>query len=273
MFHTDEFAKQEALRAEFGVGNAHLVWIMAMYLDEPDPRQLAIDALTDQPNDKKLDLLYLDRDERKVVFAQGYFAIKAGGAAPANKASDLNTAAAWLLSGDLSKVPEDLADTIRECRAAIDQGEIDEIELLYVHNLAESKNVKDELETVRRHLEKGYAKQGIQVSEKELGLEECERLFVARESGILVKDELLVPADVLFEEVGPNWKAAVISLPAMWLYQQFHKHQQALFSANYRGFLGVSKRRKINVSIKQTAESNPKDFWVFNNGITLLTLE
>jgi len=272
MLHIDDFAKQTALQAEFGLGNAHLVWIMAMYLDEPDPRQLAINALTDQPNDKKLDFLYLDRDERRIVFAQGCFSNKTGGTASANKASDLNTAAAWLLSGDLTKVPEDLADTIRECRAAIDQGEIEQIELLYVHNLAESKNVKDELETAKRYLEKGFAKQNVQVSEKELGLEECERLFVARESGILIREELLVPASVLFEEAGPNWNAAVVSLPAVWLYDHFHRYQQALFSANYRGFLGISKRRKINVSIKQTAESSPQDFWVFNNGITLLTL-
>lgn len=273
MLHINEFAKQTELQAEFGP-NAHLVWIMAMYLDEPDPRQLAVDALTDQPNDKKLDLLYLDRDERRIVFAQGYFAIKVGGgAAPANKASDLNTAAAWLLSGDLTKIPEDLADTIRECRAAIDANEIDAIELVYVHNLAESKNVKDELETAKNHLAKGFAAQNIQVSEKELGLEECERLFIARESGILVKEEMTVPAPVLFEETGPKWRAAVVSLPATWLFETFSKYQQELFSANYRGFLGVSKRRKINASIKQTAESSPQDFWVFNNGITILALD
>lgn len=272
MFHSEEFEKQAELHARFGKGNAHLVWVMSMYLDEPDPEQLGVDCLTDQPNDKKLDFIYLDRDDRRVVFAQGYCTDKNGGAAPANKASDLNTAAAWLVSGDLSKVPVDLADSIRECRTAIEQGDVDQVELLYVHNMMESKNVRDELDTARKHLEKGLADFEIQVSSKEVGLEECERLFVARESGILVKEDVTVPSAISFEEAGPNWRAGIISLPASWLFEQFHKYGQPLFSANYRGFLGVSKRRKINAAIRQTAENSPLDFWVFNNGITLLTL-
>jgi hypothetical protein len=273
MLHSDEFEKQTDLHARFGKGNAHLVWVMSMYLDEPDPEQLGVDCLTDQPNDKKLDFIYLDRDDRRVVFAQGYFTDKNGGAAPANKASDLNTAAAWLVSGDLSKVPADLADSIRECRTAIDQGNVDQVELLYVHNMTESKNVRDELDTARKHLEKGLVVFEIQVSSKEIGLEECERLFVARESGILVKEDLTVPSAISFEEAGPNWRAGIISLPASWLFEQFHMYGQPLFSANYRGFLGVTKRRKINAAIKLTAENSPLDFWVFNNGITLLTLD
>lgn len=272
MLHLDAFNGETKLHAQFGRGNAHLVWVMSMYLDEPDPRQLGVDCLTDQPNDKKLDFVYLDADARRIVFAQGYCAEKLGGAAPSNKASDLNTAAAWLLSGDLTNVPSALADIIRDCRASIERDEIDQMELVYVHNLAESKNVREELETARRHLGSGLEALGIQVTAKEIGLEECERLFIARESSILVKDEISVPAKVLFEEAGPQWRAAVVSLPASWLFEQFHRYGQPLFSANYRGFLGVSKRRKINSAIKQTAESTPEDFWVFNNGITLLTL-
>lgn len=271
--HLAEFKQQEALIKQFGEGNAHLIWVMSMYLDEPDAKVLGVDCLTDQPNDKKLDFIFLDSEDRRLVFAQGYYSEKNGGSAPANKASDLNTAAAWLISGDLDKVPEALADTIRSCRSSLEAGEVDSIELLYVHNLSESKNVREELETARSHLEKGLGKAEIQIATKEIGIEECERLFVAKESGILVKDEILIPSDIKFEESGKTWKAAIVSLPASWLYDQFQKFGQPLFSANYRGFLGVSKRRKINAAIKQTAEGTPDDFWVYNNGITLLTLD
>ncbi|MBF0476256.1 MAG: AIPR family protein, partial [Deltaproteobacteria bacterium] len=34
----------------------------------------------------------------------------------------------------------------------------------------------------------------------------------------------------------------------------------------------MAKRRKINSAIRSTVETRPSDFWVFNNGITLLTL-
>ena len=154
----------------FGEGNAHLVWVMSMYLDVPDSMQLGIDSLTDGPNDKKLDFLHLDADNRRIVFVQGYYSSKKGAEAPANKASDLNTAAAWLLSGDVAKLSTTLADSIRLCRQALDAGEIDEVELLYVHNLLESKAVQHELDTAKAHLEKGLSKLDIQISAKEIGL-------------------------------------------------------------------------------------------------------
>lgn len=270
--HLDAFNKQVTLTDTFGFGNAHLVWVMSMYLDVPDSMQLGVDSLTDGPNDKKLDFLYLDTDNRRIVFVQGYFSSKKGNEAPANKASDLNTAAAWLLSGDVAKLPSGLADSIRSCRQALDAGEVDEIELLYVHNLVESKAVQHELDTAKAHLVKGLVKLDIQIVAKEVGLRECEKLYLAKESAIVVLDEILLPATVAFEEKGPNWNAAITTLPGTWLGAQFQKYGTQLFSANYRGFLGVSKRRKINSGIKQTAESRPEDFWVYNNGVTILTL-
>lgn len=270
--HLDAFAKQSELVDTFGSGNAHLVWVMSMYLDVPDPIQLGIDSLTDGPNDKKLDFLHLDSDNRRIVFAQGYCAVKKNGEAPANKASDLNTAAAWLISGDVTKLPPALADAIRSCRLALDAGEIDEVELLYVHNLVESKAVQHELDTAKAHLSKGLNKLDIQVSAKEIGLRECEKLFLAKESAIVVLDEIALPAAIAFEEKGPNWDAAITTVSGPWLSAQFQKYGTQLFSANYRGFLGVSKRRKINSGIRQTAETKPEDFWVYNNGVTILTL-
>jgi hypothetical protein len=270
--HLNNFSKQEPLIRSFEEGNAHLVWVMSMYLDVPDSMQLGIDSLTDGPNDKKLDFLHLDSDNRRIVFVQGYYSSKKGGEAPANKASDLNTAAAWLLSGDVAKLSTTLADSIRLCRQALDAGEIDEVELLYVHNLLESKSVQHELDTARAYLERGLSKLDIQISAKEIGLKECEKLYLAKESAIVVLDEILLPAAIGFEESGPNWNAAITTVPGTWLGSQYKKYGTQLFSANYRGFLGASKRRKINSGIQRTAESRPEDFWVFNNGVTILTL-
>ena len=119
---------------------------------------------------------------------------------------------------------------------------------------------------------KGLNKLDIQVSTKEIGLRECEKLFLAKESAIVVLDEISLPAPISFEENGPNWNAAITTVSGPWLSAQFQKYGTQLFSANYRGFLGVSKRRKINSGIRQTAETKPEDFWVYNNGVTILTL-
>ena len=80
------------------------------------------------------------------------------------------------------------------------------------------------------------------------------------------------PALPHYQVSGPKWTALIMTVPGNWLHELFLKYGDRLFSANYRGFLGITKRRRINTQIRSSAESQGKDFWVFNNGITLLTL-
>jgi hypothetical protein len=68
-----------------------------------------------------------------------------------------------------------------------------------------------------------------------------------------------------------NWEAYVTAIPAKFLYTQYRKHKARLFSANVRDYLGSRKTdANINYGIKRTAAENPGDFWVYNNGLTLL---
>jgi hypothetical protein len=236
---------------------------------------LASEALTDGHDDKKIDFIYLDRDGKRVVFAQGYYTQNTGKtSAPSNKASDLNTAAAWLLSGDLSVVPEPLRPIIAECRTAIDEGEVESVELIYTHNLPESVNANRELQTAAEQMKKALGdSSAIRVISREVGRSTIDHLFASQDSHIGVKDEILCPTKPWAIEQGPKWEASVLSVPGTWLHGLFGKYGDTLFSANYRGFLGISKRRRINTGIRQSAEAKPQDFWVFNNGITLLTLD
>lgn len=87
-----------------------------------------------------------------------------------------------------------------------------------------------------------------------------------------MRDAVTCPAKIQFSEEGPSWKSAILSVPGTWLRDIFNKYGDDLFSANYRGFLGITKRRKINTGIRQSAEGDPNNFWVYNNGITVLTL-
>ncbi len=80
--------------------NARLIFAMMLKFDEIDPHSLAAECLTDKKGDKKIDFVRYDSETGRITLAQGYMAKdwkKTN--APANKASDLNTAVGWLLSG------------------------------------------------------------------------------------------------------------------------------------------------------------------------------
>ena len=257
-----------------GVGNAYLCWAIALYLDYSDVEQLATDSLTDHSNDKKIDFIRLDLDSKKIVFAQGVYYQKTFDTAGSNKASDLNTASAWLVSGDLEDVPDKLKAIIIDCRKAINNGDIEQIDILFVHNRSEAKNAFKEIETVANHLKKSLPSElNINTLARELGIETLERLYSTQESSIIVQESIECPAKIQFMEEGPNWKSAILSVSGAWLRDLFQRHSDDLFSANYRGFLGITQRRKINTGIRQSAETDSKNFWVYNNGITILTRE
>ncbi|HLY44771.1 MAG TPA: hypothetical protein VKQ73_04275 [Stellaceae bacterium] len=206
MAYLDVFRTKTALIKQLGEDKAHLAWVLALYLEEPDVEALASEAITDGHNDKKLDAIYLDRDGKRIVLAQGFFAQRARDSAPANKASDLNTGVAWLISGDVELVPDALKPAIEDCRGAIEDGDIDNIDLLYVHNLPESVNVTRELQTVAEHFRTALGDGAITITSRELGSSTIDHLFTTQESHIDVKDETLCPAQVAFTETGPKWR-------------------------------------------------------------------
>ena len=84
-------------------------------------------------------------------------------------------------------------------------------------------------------------------------------------------DSIQFPFQFFANQTGDNWEAELSVVDGTWLNSLFKKYGEDLFSANYRGFLGASARKKINNVIKSSAENAPKDFWAYNNGITILT--
>lgn len=274
MHHQTEFEKHTALKTKYG-SNAYMLWVLGLYLDEPDLDALAARSLTDGSNDKCLDFIEIDKTGQKIVVAQGYFSDKIADKAPAKKASDLTIAASWLAHGDENS--QTLNDRVRaralECRAALGAEEIDQVELLYIHNRPESINSQEELDTCALTAQKLFDEYEIPVVCKELGLGEIETLYRERSSQILVDDHITIDGSQMGSHKTQDWDAYLYTVKGSWLRELFKSYDDRLFSANYRGFLGINKRKKINSSIKSTAERQPTDFWVFNNGITLLTKE
>jgi hypothetical protein len=240
-----------------------------------DPRVAAAESITGGNDDKKCDVVYLDRERGVAVVAQCYQATTARASAPANKASDLNTAVAWLLTADLAAVPEGLRPRAEELREALQSGDISELHIWYVHNLPESANVKAELnvaeDAARRHLQDSRS---VTVFAREVGTATFSELYDASDRPIAVTEEFDLKIPDAIEVASGNWSSVLTVVPGRWLFDLFQDHREDLFSANVRDYLGSrASDANINNGIKSTASDSPEDFFIYNNGVTALVLD
>jgi hypothetical protein len=272
---------EEALRQrtdldQYGAAKRTL-FALQMTLDIEDIHSVAATALTDGPDDKSCDVVFIDRDSRSAILAQGY---ESGNPAklqaPLGKASTLHQAVNWLF-GSLHEeaVPERLQSAWRELHDALAEGAIDSIEIWFVHNLPENHQIEEELSAVAKAahgiISSRYPSVSVDFVGKELGRGSLLDRYKGSLTPILVTDEFTVEVEGSFVEKGDNWTALCTSVPASWLRQIFGTHQERLFSANIRGYLG-SRRSKDNINngIRTTASEAPKRFWAYNNGITAI---
>jgi AIPR protein len=243
-----------------------------------DIQTIATEAITGGGDDKKCDVLYVDKERQLAVIAQCYISSSPRQAAPASKASDLNTAITWLLTSDLLRLPEALKGRTDELRAAIEAGEIKQLYIWYVHNLPCSKNVGDELRTVEQTAKVALAQysngQDIVIFSEEIGEEQLTRLYTQAERTVIVTAEIetTVPDAIEVREV--DWTSVITTVRGSWLYELYHTYGTDLFSANLRAYLGSRESESnINNGIKTTASEQPSNFYVYNNGITALVLD
>lgn len=255
--------------------NAIGLFALALRFGLEDLETVAAESLTDGSDDKKVDLVYIERDESVAVIAQCHKSSKARASAPANKASDLNTAVAWLLQRSIDDLPERLRSTAAELRECLIDGSVSDLHVWYVHNLQESTNVHNELLTVENSLalalKSAFPGKEIGTQVLEVGNAKLDEWYADTQSPILVTDTFTIPIPEGFQMKAANWNAYVTAIPAKFLYTQYRKHKARLFSANVRDYLGSRKTdANINYGIKRTADESPSDFWVYNNGLTLL---
>jgi len=256
--------------------NALGLFALALRFGVDDLITVAANSITDGSDDKKCDIIHIDKDEQIAVIAQCYY--NSSGtkpSAPSNKASDLNTAISWLLQRPINELPERLRPAALELRECITDGSINEIHIWYVHNLLESENVRQELVTVEHTadsiLQNHFPEKKISASAKEVGITILEEWYNDTQSPILVSEKIDFSIPDGFEVQGAKWKAFVTVMPGRLLHKLYKQHGAKLFSANVRDYLGSRQSdANINNSIKHSATDAPTNFWVYNNGLTIL---
>ena len=263
--------QSEAVLQPYG-NNALPLFAVGLHLGIEDFASFAVNSLTDSPDDKKADIIYINEADGIACVAQGTTAGDWGKpAAPANKASDLNTAVAWLLKQPVDEIPATIRGHAKLLREGLSQRTITKLVFAYAHNAYESTNVENELQATQR-LVRGLAiSQRCDVEVVELGLRAIEALHLTSLGSIQVTDEIQFPATQCLREEGTGWEAFVISINGARLFDLYEEHRNALFSANLRDFLGArSATKNVNNTIKTTAESESEVFYIFNNGITIV---
>lgn len=272
-------AWEDAYRARFtgsNFGNDAIgLFALGLQFSIEDLDAVGAEVIAGGNNDKKCDIFYLDKEEGRCVIAQCYLSQKSRASAPANKASDLNTAITWLLNTPIKSVPKELQANAQELRQSIKSGELNELCIWYVHNCPESKNVSDELSAVEHaagiavhHLN---ANQSVRVLAREFGNKQFTRLYKASGSPILVTDNINTTVKGGYSIEGNDWAAYQTFVPGSLIFDWYSKWSTDLFSANVRDYLGSRESdANINNSIKDTAVESPENFWVYNNGITAL---
>lgn len=238
------------------------------------------DSLTDGHHDKKVDFCHIDAGRALVV--QGYHAQQWGKTqAPANKAEELELAMSWLLHSGSGNMPDVVRSKAEDLQNSIRNGDIARVDLCYVHNCHESDAVRDSLNKVEEAVKRGiklgrHPIRDVSVHGHEIGLETVRKLLAERDAPFLVGEKIKIPnigTGIIEERNGEaGWRALVMSVPADWVRKQFKQWGSHLFASNVRDYLGASgAKMDINSKIKQTAASDPRNFWAFNNGITALT--
>jgi hypothetical protein len=261
--------------------NALAIFALSLYLMIEDVDEFAANAITEDSNDKKADIFYLDLNEKRAVIAQNYFAVNWGKfSAIEQKASDLNTAITWLLTASEDDIPIPLKPKATDLRRALKDGDIKQIDILYIHNCYESPNVGDAMKAVESTARLAVdaivapTEYPVSITSIELGLRKIDELYKGRQTEILVDTWLELQVSGYVEEWSSGWKAILTTVPGDWIFDLYTQHETRLFSANYRDYLGsVQRKGNINRQITETASSEPQNFWVYNNGITALTDE
>ena len=142
------------------------------------------------------------------------------------------------LAGELDELPETLRGAAEEVRDALTDGEVRELQLWYVHNCHESKNVGDELaqalKTADGIIKRDFPGIDVDVSAVEIGRASLEEEYARRQAPILVSDEFTFEVPGGFEIVAKDWRAFSTAVQVADLRKLWTAHKTRLMSPNIR---------------------------------------
>ncbi|EMF7615677.1 AIPR family protein [Providencia stuartii] len=281
-FTDSSFVNALTKRADLEIFNENkgAVFALELFFSLDDPINILTPAITGGSDDAKIDVLFVSRELSSVILIQAYEAQTFKPTAKGNKGTDLSYALGVLLTADENDIPEGIRPHVLDARDAFQSGQISTLHVWFLHNCPESKQIQQQMtpcfESSKEQLKK-YELDGhkINLSLKEVGLETLDSIYESSTQPITINDEIIFPSPREgFYKSENSWQAFITTISGEWIAELYKKHASTqLFSANVRQFMGANNKdndKIINAGIQLSAKENPKNFLVYNNGITAL---
>jgi len=234
-----------------------------------DQRQ-AKDAVTDGPNDKQIDAVYIDEDEQKIYILQGKYYL--GDTIDATPVREV--VSSWSLFKDLPKLQENANEKLKEKIAEIAVALEDDsycvcFELITTSSFTESaqKDIDSFQTTLSEDDDPDFNAQFIVIDEQ--GLEDSYNRVLEQTNPILNHTIELEKDKYLLTELSST-KVLLAAVPLKECIKIPGIKDGSLFQKNVRQSLGINN--SVNKKIKNTINNPDKcrDFFFFHNGITAI---
>jgi hypothetical protein len=246
---------------------AFLIWFGKLAFDLSDDD--AFDGIiVDSPNDKGIDLFWVDEYHERVIIAQGKYS-DLGKSRP--KVSDVDSLVScfdWLASPETlqREGKKEIAEAANEYLEAIRQDYA--VELWFVYCGARDNAIEKRIWAFNENTEHQQRRRTCRHCDLSL----LENLFEEdRGRGRRVENAIVTILPEVIEISGGFGKGIVTTIAGSELALLYSKFGDALFARNVRLFLGV-KRGSVNAGIIETLEDmvERNHFWAYNNGVTMV---
>ncbi|MEI7251815.1 AIPR family protein [Pectobacterium versatile] len=243
-----------------------------------DVNLIAPDIITEGGDDENIDILHVDREGKRIYLIQSFQSplFRPQGAKP-TKAQETSYAETALFSANINMIPARIRTQVSEARDALKEGVIERLNIWFVHNCPETDECDRPLKaiglSVISKLKSDYPNQNILVDSKQIGLDTLDKLYNSQYSPILISDVIKTGGlPGFFEKNNEDWRSFSTSVSGSFLKDLHDNYgEDRLFSANVRSYMGSNKRDlSINDRIKDTAQNDYGNFFVYNNGVTAL---
>lgn len=258
-----------ALADKFGIekSKAFLIWFAKLGFDLSDEDGYE-GALVDGPNDKSIDLFYVDDFANRVVVVQGKHS-ETGISKPRDAAVDsLLSCLDWLSQPEVleSSGKSELAEAARSYLEAMEKDY--SVELWFVYCGSKNENIDQRIRLYNDNPENQEKRRSC----KHCDIGVLDTLFQEyRGEGRRIEQATVSITPNPIQVSGGFGRGLVSTIKGEELVTLYSNFGDELFARNVRLWLGA-KKGSVNAGILETLEDSTEsgNFWAYNNGVTMI---